>query len=77
MYEYIMVYQGHGSRAHVGSRLASSRLKARDGRRGTARGHNVMARELTPSYVPWAHSSSICDALLSLRVPVRNEQERQ
>ena len=57
----------------VGSRLVSSRLTARDGRGLTARGHNVMARELTPSYVSWAHSSSICGALLSLRVSVRNE----
>ena len=57
-------------RGLVGSRLASSRLTARDGRGLTARGHNVMARELTPSYVSWAHSSSICGALLSLRVPV-------
>ena len=95
-------------RGLVGSRLASSRLTARDGRGLTARGHmardltpsdgswahsssiceltyhymreltnNDMARELTPSYVSWAHSSSICGALLSLRVPVRNEQERQ
>ena len=39
----------------VGSRLVSSRLTARDGRGLTARGHNVMARELTPSYVSWAH----------------------
>jgi len=49
-------------------RVTARELTARDGRGLTARGH--MARELTPSDGSWAHSSSICGALLSLRVPV-------
>ena len=52
-------------------RVTARELTARDGRGLTARGH--MARELTPSDGSWAHSSSICGALLSLRVPVRND----
>ena len=51
-------------RGLVGSRLASSRLTARDGRGLTARGH--MARELTPSDGSWAHSSSICGDVCTL-----------